>query len=116
MNTEFSTLSAVPGETFTIRLPSNITTGFGWKMPAPPEGGVLEFLDSEYIPPDRPRIGGGGAEEWRFRALSPGETRIELDYVRSWEKGIPPARRACYLVVVSADGSQETGVRKPENQ
>jgi len=88
------------GKIFTITLPSNITTGYGWRMPVKPDGKIIEFLDSEYIPPEKMRIGAGGHEDWRFKAISPGKTEVKLEYGRPWEKDKPPAREASFCIVV----------------
>ncbi|HOO78625.1 MAG TPA: protease inhibitor I42 family protein [bacterium] len=103
------TIRVRPGETFVIKLDSNITTGFQWSMPEPPDPGVVDFLEKDYIPSDTgKRAGGGGREEWKFRAAGTGETTIDLIYSRSWELGVPPARTAAYRVVVSGtDGGPE---------
>jgi len=37
-------------------------------------------------------LGGRETVTWTFRALATGETRIEMNYARPWEKEAPPAR------------------------
>jgi predicted secreted protein len=37
---------------------------------------------------------------WTFRALAEGKTQMELDYVRSWEKGVKPAQTTNFVVVI----------------
>jgi predicted secreted protein len=46
------------------------------------------------------RVGQGGVETWRFEAVAPGRTQIELVYVRPWESDVAPARWAIYSVEV----------------
>jgi len=107
------TIRARPGETFVIELDSNITTGFQWSMSEAPDPEIVNFLEKNYIPSDSGRrAGGGGREEWKFRAAAPGETTIDLIYSRSWERGIPPARTAAYRVIVAATAGA-AGERQP---
>jgi len=44
-----------------------------------------------YDPSQTGLVGAGGEEIWIFRTVSPGEAEIVLGYLRSWEKGKPPA-------------------------
>jgi len=94
------------GETFNLTLDSNITTGFSWRMPVAPAGGIVVFLGSKYLPPSVPRLGAGGREVWSFRALKTGQTRIRLDYVRPWEKDVPPAATEVYRIVVKPSAGE----------
>jgi predicted secreted protein len=41
-----------------------------------------------------------GAESWRFKALSPGETTISLEYIREWEADPLPADTAEFRIVI----------------
>lgn len=34
--------------------------------------------------------GAGGKEIWTFEGVRPGETTVELQYVRPWEEGVEP--------------------------
>ncbi len=88
------------GGEFTISLDSNPTTGYSWDFSRLPDPEVVELLDSSYQPPETPRIGAGGRQVWTFRAAGPGKTGIALEYFRPWEKGVPPARKAVFTVVV----------------
>jgi len=35
-------------------------------------------------------VGTGGKEVWTFEGVRPGETTIDLEYVRPWETGVEP--------------------------
>jgi predicted secreted protein len=89
-----------PGEVFSLRLASNMTTGFQWSLPEPPDGKVVVLVDHRYVSPARKLPGAGGAEVWRFRAVARGEATITLQYARSWEKDVPPAEVAVYHILV----------------
>lgn len=71
------------GEEFTVRLPSNPTTGYAWQFLPTGDRGTVQFVSTVYEPPKTDRAGAGGTEIWTFRALCKGEARIEFIYVRS---------------------------------
>lgn len=93
-------IESAEGGEFAISLESNPTTGYSWEIASPPDPEVVELLDAAYRPPETPRIGAGGRQVWTFRAAGSGETEIALEYLRPWEEGVPPARRAVFTVVV----------------
>ena len=97
---ETTVIEVIAGKEFVISLESNPTTGYSWDFSSPPDPEVVELLDAAYRPPATPRIGAGGKQVWTFRAVGPGETGIALKYLRPWEEGVPPARRAVFTVVV----------------
>ncbi|WP_017937659.1 protease inhibitor I42 family protein [Zestomonas thermotolerans] len=88
-----SPVRLVVGQTLTLILPSNPTTGFRWQLhEAAP--GVLGSLSPEVYsaPEDAGLVGGAGESTWRFQASAPGEGRLLLTYQRPWETDVPPAR------------------------
>lgn len=91
---ETKTLS--PGEKFSLEAEANATTGFEWRFAHPLDETVLRLADTTYIPRNSPGphmpVGAGGKEVWTFEAVGRGTTEISLEYLRSWEKGIPPIR------------------------
>ena len=40
--------------------------------------------------PETEMVGAGGKEVWTFKGVRPGETTVELEYVRPWEAGVEP--------------------------
>ena len=78
------------GEEFTITLDSNPTTGYQWKLSDNFTEGVVRLVKSEYVAPETEMVGAGGQEVWTFKAIEPGETTIDMEYVRPWETGIEP--------------------------
>jgi len=97
-------IEVAKGEEFTIVLDSNPTTGYSWRLARPLDEDILMLIGSEYLQPTpsskTPVMGAGGRELWVFRALSPGNVEISLEYVRAWEKGSRPAESAAFRVVV----------------
>jgi len=74
------------GETYTIVLESNPTTGYSWHAVYDEAG--LELVEQEYEPGESGLIGAGGTERLIFKALAKGVYEIRLLYQRPWE-GIP---------------------------
>ena len=81
------------GDTLTVTLESNPTTGFEWELREFSEEGILELMGSEYQPgeeakQDIPVPGAGGLEVWTFKGIKKGQTVIFLDYNQPWDSGI----------------------------
>ena len=90
------------GQTFTIILKSNPTTGFGWQLAKPLNEDIVKFIDSqfrtlatEYPPP----AGVGGIEIWTFEGMGIGTTEIFMEYLRPWEDA-PPVKEQAFVVTV----------------
>jgi len=79
------------GESFTVTLGSNPTTGFQWVEEAQiSDTGVLEQVKHEFISPESeppPPPGTPGQEVWTFKALKKGTTTVSMEYSRPWEGG-----------------------------
>jgi inhibitor of cysteine peptidase len=87
-----ATVAARVGDRFTVRLESNPTTGYRWRLVAPPEPAVASLADSAFERADTGTTGSGGEEVWSFVAAGAGRTRIVLEYARPWERDAPPLR------------------------
>ena len=85
---------------FALQLESNASTGYAWRLARPLNEAVIVLLESRYRPGADVRPGAAGVEVWRFRAVAKGETTIALEYVRSWETGVPANRTADFTVIV----------------
>ncbi len=88
------------GERFSVFLDSNPTTGYRWQLGNPLDEAVLQLVGTEYEAPQSKLLGAGGKEKWTFRAVGRGVTSITLEYVRPWEKGVPPGKTVVYPVRV----------------
>lgn len=88
------------GQTFSVTLDSNPTTGYKWQLAKPLDEGILKLVGSEYKKPATKLVGAGGKEIWVFKATAKGRTSIRLKYVRSWEKGVQPVKEAAFTVIV----------------
>lgn len=88
-----------PGDVLVVRLPSNPSTGYSWKVRSGTRT-VLVVASRTYLPPKDERLGAPGKAVLRFRAVTAGKTVLRLAYVRSWEKGVVPARTFTLRVTV----------------
>ena len=79
------------GETFTVKLCSNPSTGFQWVEEVEISDSAIikqenhEFIGPESEPPPPP--GTPSQEVWTFKALKEGSSTIYLEYSRPWEGG-----------------------------
>jgi len=79
------------GDSFTVTLCSNPTTGFIWSEQAQiSDQALLQQTDHQLVMPESeppPPPGTPGQEVWTFKALNKGETTVSLEYSRPWEGG-----------------------------
>jgi inhibitor of cysteine peptidase len=83
-----ATLTARVGETITLRLAENPTTGFLWRPELEADSNIHLSAD-RYLGPDQPR-GAPGQHHFEFLATRPGVTGLRVVKQRSWE-GKPTA-------------------------
>lgn len=79
------------GQTFTLSLDGNPTTGYQWVLDDSFDGEVLSLLENFYLTPQSAAqmVGQGGSYYWRFKALKAGSTEIKIAYCRPWEDTSP---------------------------
>ena len=70
------------GETITVRLPENPTTGFRWRPDVDTDS--LAIADDRYQGPDQPR-GAQGVHVFDLSPTRAGATALRLVKARSWE-------------------------------
>lgn len=87
------------GDSFTITLRANMSTGYQWQLTALDEA-MLQLVNSEYIPYSTKRLGADGKQLFTFKALKAGETTISFKYAREWEKDKPPERQQIIPVLI----------------
>jgi len=88
------------GDSFTVTLDSNPSTGFAWSISAITNEAVIDDVSNEFNGADTGMMGAGGQEVWTFEALDKGTSTIEMQYSRSWETGVEPAATFNVTVVV----------------
>lgn len=91
-----------PGETFTVALDANPSTGYGWALDGKEDATVVKKLSDEYVSRPHPQgmVGVGGTERWKFQAVKPGKTVLYFTYRRPFEKEAAPARERTVHVLV----------------
>lgn len=89
------------GAEFTIRLPSNRSTGYAWMLTNEVRPVLDPWTGPEYIMNPSGVIGQEGTTIFRFTAAQPGQTLVELGYRRAWEPNVAPAKQATYSVTVT---------------
>jgi inhibitor of cysteine peptidase len=82
-------LTVGAGDTFTVTLCSNATTGFQWSESAQiSDPTVIQQLSHETVAPENTGlVGAPGTEVWTFKALKKGTSTINIEYSRPWEGG-----------------------------
>ncbi len=97
-----STVELASGETLTLTLESNPTTGYSWTVKDIDTAILKQSGEPKYeqAPGSQGRMGAGGVETFQFEAVASGTTTLTLIYARSWETNIPPVRTYTLKVVV----------------
>jgi inhibitor of cysteine peptidase len=86
------TVTLASGDTLMVSLGSTPGTGFGWKVAKVDRKVLKETGKPELIHSPNPMPGAPATQRFRFVVSGEGTTRLELEYVRPWERGVPPAR------------------------
>jgi len=85
------TIEVKVGETVTVNLCSNPSTGFRWSEDAQiSNSAILRQEDHKFVGPESeppPPPGTPGQEVWTFNALEQGSSEIRLEYSQPWEGG-----------------------------
>ena len=85
------------GRTFVIHLPYNAGTGYSWQIvkPLPKQIGVVHETTQAQ---GNAMPGGRGTASFTLRMSSAGTAHVTFVYVRPWEHGVPPAKKAVYTI------------------
>ncbi len=86
-----TTVQLQKGDTLTVRLSSNVTTGFRWYV-GESAGPELQFVREEpYEEPSSktPVLGAGGTQVFTFKALSTGLVQVAMEYRRGFNPDEP---------------------------
>ncbi len=89
-NANESEVDVPVGQTITLTLPENRTTGHRWQVTA--GGEPVCTLSKEEFQAAGNRPGQGGSHTWQFRVEQPGTAAIKLIYGRSWDTNAEPAQ------------------------
>ena len=102
-----ATLSVKTNEQFYIALSSNPSTGYAWQVASVSDPDIVRFVDSQYIRPESELVGAPGKQILTFNALQEGSATIQLEYVRPFERGVPPVSIYVAEVMVVKNGIQQ---------
>ena len=94
---------AALGQSVTVRLKENPTTGYLWKFQADP-GSAIEVLDSDYLSSGN-LPGAGGTREFHLRTKKAGSVQLHLTLLRSWEGEGSAVERRDFTLEVSPGAS-----------
>ncbi len=83
------TVDLKTGETFTVSLEGNPTTGYSWEI-TEIEAEVIELTGEPDYDSDSKLIGSGGMFKFTFKAAAAGTSRVKLVYHRPWEEDVAP--------------------------
>ncbi|MDQ7793642.1 MAG: protease inhibitor I42 family protein [bacterium] len=76
-------VNLVPGQTITLTLEANPSTGYAWSVEC--DGTVVELIRQEYE--SRSNLPGApGVESFTFRGVAPGRVDVAFNYRRNWEQ------------------------------
>ncbi|CAK17056.1 protease inhibitor I42 family protein [Pseudomonas entomophila] len=86
-------ITLAAGQTLTLRLPSNPSTGYRWLVQHP-AANILRSLGPEVYsdPDDNGVVGSAGQSQWRFQAQGSGESHLILVYQQPWAPEVSPAQ------------------------
>ncbi|MFJ4067566.1 protease inhibitor I42 family protein [Pseudomonas sp. NPDC089996] len=81
------------GQSLTLTLPSNPTTGYRWLVQNPASN-VLQSLGPEVYsaPEDVGIVGSSGISTWRYQARTAGEGHLVLVYQQPWAPEVRPVQ------------------------
>ena len=74
-------ITTAVGDSFTVTLCSNATTGFQWSESAQiSDPAVVQQMDHKFVSPDdKGLVGAPGKEVWTFKALKTGTSTISME-------------------------------------
>ncbi|MBV4490172.1 protease inhibitor I42 family protein [Pseudomonas oryzicola] len=89
------------GQTLTLTLPSNPSTGYRWRVENP-AANVLRSLGPEVYsaPEEEDVVGSAGVSTWRYQANRAGEAQLVLVYQQPWAADVAPVQSFDCKVIV----------------
>lgn len=79
-----NSISVKKGDTYTITLDENPTTGFKWHWEVS-NSSIVQIVSDRYVPPSNNLPGAGGKHEWVIKGISQGTATINFTYYRDFE-------------------------------
>ena len=89
------------GDTFTVNLCSNASTGFRWVDSANiSDKTIVQQIDHKNVAPSKAMPGAPGQQVWTFKALRKGTAQITNEYSQPWSGGQKSAWNLTLDIVV----------------
>ena len=86
------------GQTFTVTLDQNATTGFSWLMVQNPDKKIVSLISDTYVAPNSKLVGASGKRTWKFKAHRSGQTTIRLWYAKWWDPTQTPTMHTINVI------------------
>jgi predicted secreted protein len=93
-------IRVLAGKQFSITLTANRTTGYSWRLAAPPDPAMLKQISDEYHAADSGAAGAPGEEVWTFESVGKGTAQLDFEYVRPFEKDAKAVKTAKYSILI----------------
>lgn len=87
------------GNTFTIELKENPSTGYSWHYTADPETAINLDSDRFIVTGTGDIVGAPGKHEFTFKAMETGNVQLKFEYYRPWD---PENVEETYLFNITA--------------
>jgi inhibitor of cysteine peptidase len=87
------------GQTLTIKLEGNPTTGYSWEV-VESEGAIVQQVGEPEFEADSDLLGAPGTQTLRFEAVETGQMELKLVYQRPWETDVEPLETFTVQVTV----------------
>lgn len=92
------------GDTLTVELNSNPSTGYSWQVSQVDEKVLQQAGDAQFSLGNKtPMPGAGGTQTFTFQAVGKGKTTLTLIYVRPWETSVTPTPNDIFTVNVTVE-------------
>lgn len=92
-----STVELNTGDTLTLALEGNPTTGYDWEVESN-DPAVLELSGEPEYSSESSATGAGGTYTYRFKAVAKGQVTLRLIYHQPFEKNVPPSK-SCEVTI-----------------
>ena len=95
------TFNIEAGQTFSLSLEANPSTGYSWVLSQPPDEKILKLLSQNFVPSGN-QVGAPGKDVWKFQGLIAGNTGFILQYQPSQGTNVTPEKKENIKVTITA--------------